>query len=125
MGLIIWPPVVLSSSPAPVQVENPDGSIAQFNFQPVEDPTITQTNTLSATPATIIAALTAQVKKIIVKNDSGNEIVGTFGSRSGFYIGKGADYEEIDVFGDIGEAFTLEVPAGAGAAGQITISYLG
>lgn len=125
MPLTLWPPLAATTAPSIVTVDNPDGSQAQFNFRPVEDATITQTNTLSAAPLAIIAALTAQVKKLIVKNDSGNEIVGRFGARPDFYIGKGADYEEIDVFGDVGEAFTLETPAGAGLAGQITISYLG
>lgn len=126
MGVYVYPPVVLSSSPpTPTQVLNPDGTEAQFNFAPIQDGTVTSTAALSGVP-TVVATLVADLKKIVAKNDSGNNLYIRCGARPRQVIPKGADYEEIDLFGALGEDVEVTTVSGAaGTAGEVQLSYLG
>jgi len=122
MSLFIWPPVSLSISN--VAVANPDGTQAEFNPDQTQDGTLTNLSGLTTTPV-VINTLTADVKKIIVKNDSGNNIFLRFGTRSKILIQKGSVNEQYDAKGLIGEQVTVEMVSGVGTAGDFGLNYLG
>jgi hypothetical protein len=123
MTSYVYPPVQLSS--VPVGIENPDGSQAQLNFAQTEVGTVTSTATFSAAPVTI-KTLTATMRKVIVKNDSGNNLLMTIGARPGIVIPKGADNDELDAYGLSGEDVDITTQGGgAGSAGELIVNYLG
>lgn len=125
MGSFVYPPYSLSSIPSAVTITNPDSSQAQFNFEPVEAGTVTDTSTLSGV-ATIVKTLTVAIKKLMVKNDSGENINLVVTGRPAIVVPKGADWDEFDCLGDIGDTVSLTTFDGAaGGAGEIQISYLG
>ena len=123
MSSYVYPPVQLSTSPA--QVLNPDGSTAQFNFRQIQAGTVSDTSTFSGVPVTVVT-LALPLRKVIVKNDSGNNLLMVIGGRPGIVIPKGADNDEIDAFGETGEDVDITtVSGGAGTPGELQLNYLG
>lgn len=125
MGVYVYPPVTLSTSPG--SVLNPDGSTAQFNFTPIEDGQVVDLTTIIlGAPITLIASLSADLKKITFKNDGGKNLLLQVGSRDKVLIGKGSSGEgQIDCYGLTGEAITLTTEDGSTGAGSLEINFLG
>ncbi len=125
MTSFVYPPVVLSSSP--VGINNPDGSQAQFNFAPIEDGVTVDLSTIVlGAPITLVASLSAELRKIEVKNDGGKNLLLTVGSRPSMVIGKGDSGDGMfDIYGSAGEAVTLTTEDGTTGSGELKINFLG
>ena len=125
MGVYVYPPVSLSTTPN--QVLNPDGSQAQFNFTPIENGLVVDLSTIPlAGQLTIVAALSANLKKITYKNDSGKNLLLQSGARDKIVLGKGSSGDGgVDYYGLSGEAIQIEVEDGSAGSGYLEINFLG
>lgn len=90
----------------------------------VQNPVLVDTSTLSATPL-LVATLVSDIKKFLVSNASGNNLILLVNSVQQCIIPKGANFNEISVKGQTGQAVELRTVSGAGTAGECSLSFLG